>query len=108
MALARQKGNIDVRLIDFAHTTIIRHKTTQISEEVEEKTGREESTAEQKEVKESEDRFPPGNGPDDVDAGLLLGFDNLISILKEIFKAELSHQQPSPSSSPQSTQQFNT
>ena len=59
MALARQRGSIDVRIIDFAHTSVVGEAA--VSGGVVE-----------------------GGAPDSVDSGLLYGFDCLLQLLRAI------------------------
>ena len=63
MALARQRGSIDVRIIDFAHTSVVGEAAV--------------------------DGGPVESGSlDEVDSGLLFGFDCLLALLRNILQEE--------------------
>ena len=63
MALARQRGSIDVRIIDFAHTSVVGEAAV-VGGPVE------------------------GGSADEVDSGLLFGFDCLLELLRAILEEE--------------------
>ena len=64
MVLARQRGSIDIRLIDFAHTSLVGEAAVAGG------------------VVES-------GSPDEVDSGLLFGLDTLLELLRAILEEEL-------------------
>ncbi len=63
MALARQRGSIDVRIIDFAHTSLVGEAAV-------------------------EGGSVEGGSADEVDSGLLFGFDCLLQLLRAILEGE--------------------
>ena len=77
MALARQRGNIDVRIIDFAHTSVV----------------------------DGDGHGRVENDRDAVDVGLLFGFDHLLDLLRRILAAPHAQQQRSPHHAAQQQQE---
>ena len=63
MALARQRGSIDVRIIDFAHTSLVGEAAVAGG-------------------------VVEGGSADEVDSGLLFGFDCLLELLRSILEEE--------------------
>ena len=66
MALARQRGSIDVRIIDFAHTSVVGEAAVAGG-------------------------VVEGGSADEVDSGLLFGFDCLLELLRGILEEKVLH-----------------